>query len=299
MVTRIQLRRDTAANWTSTNPILDQGEPGYETDTGNIKYGNGASRWSVLPYGGGPSGPGNTFTLNTATGSTLGGVKIGTGLNINASGVVTVSTASISVVGGVKVDGSTITITNDGTISSSGGAGSPATTATYGTVKLGPVISVYQSSNQTITSNTSANTSVHIVVYDQTKWASLPNGSSFDGAGNFTPYVTGYYQVNASVNVVTGGIANTSTVVGVGICRNGAGLSNSALINTLVDYNLMSGTYGDTAAVCSSIVKITSPSDTIQAAFSVGFADDVGRSVSTNSPSPFNSVMSIAYLRPL
>jgi hypothetical protein len=297
MVTRIQLRRDRAANWTDTNPILDQGEPGYETDTGNIKYGDGASRWSVLPYGGGPSGPGNTFTLNTATGSTLGGVKIGTGLNINASGVVTVSTASISVVGGVKVDGSTITITNDGTISSSGGAGSPATTATYGTVKLGPIISVYQANTQTVTSNTSSNTSVHIVNYNQTKWSSLPNGSIFDGAGNFTPYVTGYYQVNASVNVSVGG--TTSTSVGIGICRNGAGLSNDSLLNTLIDYNLMTGTYGDTAAVCSSIVKITSPSDTIQAAFAIGYADDVARSVKTNSPNSFNSVMSIAYLRPL
>ena len=30
---KIKLRRDLAATWTSTNPTLAAGEPGYETDT--------------------------------------------------------------------------------------------------------------------------------------------------------------------------------------------------------------------------------------------------------------------------
>jgi hypothetical protein len=51
MATQIQLRRDTAANWQSVDPILAQGEPGLETDTGKIKYGDGANNWSDLPYG--------------------------------------------------------------------------------------------------------------------------------------------------------------------------------------------------------------------------------------------------------
>ncbi len=50
---RIQLRRDTAANWTAVNPVLAQGEPGCETDTGKCKIGDGTSTWSVLPYYGG------------------------------------------------------------------------------------------------------------------------------------------------------------------------------------------------------------------------------------------------------
>ena len=52
MTTRIKLRRDTATNWTSINPILAAGEPGLETDTGKIKYGDGASAWALLNYGG-------------------------------------------------------------------------------------------------------------------------------------------------------------------------------------------------------------------------------------------------------
>jgi len=53
MTTRIKLRRDTAANWTTTNPILAAGEPGLETDTGKIKYGDGVSRWNLLEHTGG------------------------------------------------------------------------------------------------------------------------------------------------------------------------------------------------------------------------------------------------------
>ena len=55
MTTRIKLRRDTATNWTTTNPILAAGEPGLETDTGKTKYGDGSTRWNVLDYSGGGS----------------------------------------------------------------------------------------------------------------------------------------------------------------------------------------------------------------------------------------------------
>lgn len=46
----IQLRRDTAANWTSTNPVLLAGEVGFETDTRRSKLGNGSTAWTSLPY---------------------------------------------------------------------------------------------------------------------------------------------------------------------------------------------------------------------------------------------------------
>jgi hypothetical protein len=50
MATKIQLRRDTSANWTSISPILSAGEIGYETNTGKLKIGNGSSVWSALDY---------------------------------------------------------------------------------------------------------------------------------------------------------------------------------------------------------------------------------------------------------
>lgn len=50
MAYRIILRRDTSANWTTQNPVLLQGEPGYETDTGKLKIGNGENAWNSLAY---------------------------------------------------------------------------------------------------------------------------------------------------------------------------------------------------------------------------------------------------------
>jgi len=46
----IQLRRDTAANWTTNDPTLADGEQGLETDTTKIKYGNGTDNWNALAY---------------------------------------------------------------------------------------------------------------------------------------------------------------------------------------------------------------------------------------------------------
>lgn len=53
MTTRIKLRRDTAANWLQANPILAAGEPGLETDTGKVKYGDGVTAYANLPHAGG------------------------------------------------------------------------------------------------------------------------------------------------------------------------------------------------------------------------------------------------------
>lgn len=50
MATKIQLRRDLSGNWTSTNPILAQGEPGVELDTNRMKVGDGVTAWSELAY---------------------------------------------------------------------------------------------------------------------------------------------------------------------------------------------------------------------------------------------------------
>ena len=46
----MQQRRDTAANWTSNNPTLLNGELGYETDTGYFKIGDGSTTWTSLAY---------------------------------------------------------------------------------------------------------------------------------------------------------------------------------------------------------------------------------------------------------
>lgn len=47
---QICVRRDTASNWTSSNPILLNGEVGYDTTNNKIKIGNGSSTWTALSY---------------------------------------------------------------------------------------------------------------------------------------------------------------------------------------------------------------------------------------------------------
>ena len=49
--TLIQIRRGTASLWETNNPVLSNGEWGYETDTGRIKIGDSLSTaWNSLPY---------------------------------------------------------------------------------------------------------------------------------------------------------------------------------------------------------------------------------------------------------
>ena len=95
---------------------------------------------------------GNDYTLPTASGSTLGGIKLGTGLSIDGNGIVSVTgggsdytlpTASTSVLGGVKVDGTTITISN-GVITSVGGG-------TGGGISIGDVSSYLTTNGYTTT----------------------------------------------------------------------------------------------------------------------------------------------------
>ena len=47
---RIQVRRDSAADWTSEDPTMTEGEIGYETDTNKFKIGDGSTVWSSLNY---------------------------------------------------------------------------------------------------------------------------------------------------------------------------------------------------------------------------------------------------------
>jgi major tropism determinant Mtd-like protein len=49
-MTRIQLRRGTAAAWTAANPTLSSAELGVETDTDKVKVGDGQTHWTSLAY---------------------------------------------------------------------------------------------------------------------------------------------------------------------------------------------------------------------------------------------------------
>lgn len=79
MAVRIQLRRDTAANWASNNPVLAQGEIGLETDTNQFKIGNGTSLWSALSYGG-IQGPAQTSAIQDFGNGEDGDITLSAGI---------------------------------------------------------------------------------------------------------------------------------------------------------------------------------------------------------------------------
>lgn len=58
MSVNIKLRRGTSTQWTAADPVLKNGEIIVESDTKNIKIGDGATSYTALPYGGtlGPAG---------------------------------------------------------------------------------------------------------------------------------------------------------------------------------------------------------------------------------------------------
>lgn len=69
-MTKIIQRHDTAANWTTTNPVLAAGEIGVETDTNKFKFGDGVTAWSGLAYAAGEGGSGSGTTLTSVDGTT-------------------------------------------------------------------------------------------------------------------------------------------------------------------------------------------------------------------------------------
>ena len=78
---KILIRRDTAANWTSTNPTLSAGEFGYETDTNKIKIGSGSTAWNSLGYFTGTE----ATTLGNLSDVTITSVSTGQVLKWNGS----------------------------------------------------------------------------------------------------------------------------------------------------------------------------------------------------------------------
>jgi hypothetical protein len=67
---QFQFRRDTAANWTSEDPILLAGEMGLETDTDKFKIGDGSTAWTGIAYSSGPAGATGATGATGAAGAT-------------------------------------------------------------------------------------------------------------------------------------------------------------------------------------------------------------------------------------
>ena len=115
-------------------------------------YANDSWIGSYVGTGG---GSGEGYTLPPASATTLGGVKIGSGINVTADGVISANggggapyelpAATADTLGGIKV-GDNLTITPDGKLSANAGAYElpVATSAILGGVKVGSGLNVTQ-----------------------------------------------------------------------------------------------------------------------------------------------------------
>ena len=127
MSTTIKLRRDTAANWTSANPILALGEPGLETNTRKIKYGDGVTAWNSLSYSNGDSQSGGAGTITSITGTgtikglTLTGSGTSGAVTLTLGGALSLSSSDITTALGYTPQGSGYATFTVSTGSASGG----------------------------------------------------------------------------------------------------------------------------------------------------------------------------------
>jgi len=126
----IQVKRGTAAGWTSANPTLNAGEIGFETDTKKIKVGDGSTAWTSLGYtvtdgdisgvtaGSGLTGGGNSGSVTLAidsTVATLTGSQTLTDKTLTSPGI-TGGTLVNTVVKGLEEDVNVVASAATGTI---------------------------------------------------------------------------------------------------------------------------------------------------------------------------------------
>jgi hypothetical protein len=133
---RVQVRKDTASNWTTANSVLASGEFGFETDTGYLKCGDGVTNWGSLKYVGSTKivdGDGTNFHTNIGSTWTL---TEGAGIVINHTdtGSPTYATTITANVTGERVNSELIAGGNatDGHVLTADGSGAAAWEASAG-----------------------------------------------------------------------------------------------------------------------------------------------------------------------
>ena len=196
---KILFRRDTAANWTTHNPVLSAGEVGFETNTNKFKIGLGNVAWASLDYFVGYLAGG---TLNDLGDVTITSAQTGDVLRWNGSAwindPINLSTDTVGDYVASLVGGTGLTITNN-----SGEGATPTiaigqSVATTASVTFAAVSAPLSGNASTATKLLTARTIA---------------GNSFDGSANINIAPTDLTGVTADaseINILDGAILSTT-----------------------------------------------------------------------------------------
>lgn len=231
----IYWRKSTGASW-STWQHVASGNIASASTLGLIKVGSGLSI----------AGDGTlsaTYSLPIASASTLGGIKIGSGLSIAGDGTVSTSytlpIATASVLGGIKV-GSGLTVAGDGTLSWNASTALPiATASVLGGVKVGAGLSV--AGDGTIS------------------WSALSLPIA-------TASVLGVVKIGSGLSVTGGGVLSSNVLTVNGVSPDGSG--NIATIPS--DPAKLDRVTGVATGIRFSIVSLGSIGSTVTVTQSAG-----------------------------
>jgi hypothetical protein len=171
----------------------------------------------------------------TASASVLGGIKIGPGLSIDSSGIVT-ATSSYSLpiatdisIGGVKVDGTSIMIDSGGTISASMTYAMPvATTEMVGGVMIGTGLAI-DSNGFLVATGDAVVTSLSNLAGGETN--RIPYQTSTDHTGYIVAASTGYLRFNGTT-FLWDSPGTVTSVAALSITTSGTDITSAVATNT-------------------------------------------------------------------
>ncbi len=222
MAIRIQVRRGTASQWTTADPVLAVGEIGFETNTGKFKIGIGTTSWTNLEYAFGTIDKLNVTgistlgvtsttnltsqTLNVSGISTLGITSTTnlTSQELNVSGIATLT--QISAGGTVGTAGSVLSSTGSGLSWSPPASVLSISTSTSST----PQFITFVSSASTTSIGIAASNLTFIPSSDSLGIGTTNPTSKLHVIGNAN--ITGVITATTFVGALTGTASSTSNI---------------------------------------------------------------------------------------